>query len=82
MFRPTEITQAAILRLSTLAGINSPPTSTVPEPMLDNPTPTYPLYPDRGVEPDVVAEVHADQHTDIVAADDLVADDLDLRCVR
>ena len=82
VFRPTEITQAAILRLSTLAGINSPPTSTVPEPMLDNPTPTYPLDPDRGVEPDVVAEVHADQHTDIVAADDLVADDLDLRDVQ
>jgi Reverse transcriptase (RNA-dependent DNA polymerase) len=76
VFRPTMITPAAILRLSTLAGVPHTVSSQISELILDNPTPPYPLDPARGVEPDVTE----DSQTDIVAADDIVVD-LDLRDV-
>lgn len=77
VFRPTVITPAAILRLSTLAGILPPPLPSLPEMTLENPTPPYQLDPDRGVEPDVPNVYdNYEGRTDIVTADDLALKDI------
>ena len=76
-FRPTPITPAAITRLSTLAGatLQAVPDTQPQEPLIENPSPPYPLPPDRGVHTDVLEEAQ-DFSSDIMSADEL-ANDLD-----
>jgi Reverse transcriptase (RNA-dependent DNA polymerase) len=73
IFRPTMITNAAILRLSTLAGVGPIPLSPIldAEPLLTDPMPPYPLDPHRGVQDDKQMAIQQSEssESDIVMAD-------------
>ena len=49
IFRPAPLTPDAAVRISRLAGHKDPMVQPAPEPLLTNPSPRYPLDPDRGV---------------------------------
>ena len=69
-FRPSILTESAILRLTHLSGQSLeplPPPAPI-EQVLDNPTPSYPLDPNRGVELHNNVDVPPTE-TEIVSAD-------------
>lgn len=69
-FRPSILTESAILRLTHLSGqsLEPLPPPTPIEQVLDNPTPSYPLDPNRGVEPHNIVDVPPTE-IEIVSAD-------------
>ena len=72
VFRPSPITNGAIKRITSLAGATSDTPSPPSEELFANPSPTYPLDPNRGVHPNQNDFDPAPQQADIVIADSVV----------